>query len=57
MAMSTSQWDDGKHLKKLLNGESVEHLWEIYKKSLSNDSQNAPAPIPTHTPGYRARYA
>ncbi|GAA5962212.1 hypothetical protein JCM3765_003900 [Sporobolomyces pararoseus] len=55
MMMLTEKWDNGKHFEKLLNGESVEKLWTLYKNSFSR-VENASQPIPTHSAGYRPAY-
>lgn len=57
MMMLTENWDDGKHFEKLLNGQDVEKLWEIYKQSFDKVSDDAPPAIPTHSVGYRPAYA
>ncbi|GAA5819995.1 hypothetical protein JCM3770_006818 [Rhodotorula araucariae] len=56
-ALRDSSWNDGEHLRKLLGGQDVQELWELYRRTFEKkeDEDNAPTPIPTH--GTRSGYS
>ncbi|GAA6007614.1 hypothetical protein JCM10207_006406 [Rhodosporidiobolus poonsookiae] len=65
LALRSSHWDEGAHLKRLLHGQDVEKLWEMYKRELEKrkageveEEGEAPRPVPTHAAGsgYSVRY-
>ncbi|BGP15389.1 hypothetical protein JCM10213_005111 [Rhodosporidiobolus nylandii] len=62
MGMRSSRWDDGVHLKKLLGGQDVEELWQLYREELEKRDQAEEAkafqPVPTHgaSKGYNVQY-
>ncbi|GAA5976254.1 hypothetical protein JCM11641_001095 [Rhodosporidiobolus odoratus] len=62
LAMHTSRWDGGKHLKRLLEGQEVEDLWDKYRRELEKkdhaEEEDPPKPVPTHAAksGYNVQY-